>query len=65
MLNLVKMAAPSPYAVLVRLTPPEIRRRFYVAIVLIGMVGVLEVFSLSALLTFFTVGLNGGGGGAS
>ena len=62
MLNLVKMAAPSPYAVLVRLTPPEIRRRFYVAIVLIGMVGVLEVFSLSALLTFFTVGLNGGGG---
>jgi ATP-binding cassette, subfamily B, bacterial PglK len=60
-LDLVKMAARSPYADLVRLTPPEIRRRFYVAFILVGTVGVLEIFSLSALLTFFTVGLNGGG----
>jgi ABC-type multidrug transport system fused ATPase/permease subunit len=61
-LNLVKIVACSPYAVLVRLTPRVIRRRFYVAFFLVGAVGVLEVFSLSALLTFFTVGLNGGGG---
>lgn len=51
-----------PYEKIVRLTPPEIRRRFYAAFLLVGTVGVLEVFSLSALLTFFTVGLSGGGG---
>jgi ABC-type multidrug transport system fused ATPase/permease subunit len=50
-----------PYEKIVRLTPPAIRRRFYAAFMLIGMVGVLEIFSLSALLTFFTVGLAGGG----
>jgi len=50
-----------PYERIVRLTPPAIRRRFYAAFLLVGTVGVLEVFSLSALLTFFTVGLSGGG----
>lgn len=43
------------------MTPPSIRRRFYSAFLLIGMVGVLEVFSLSALLAFFSVGLNDSG----
>lgn len=50
-----------PYEKIVRLTPSTIRRRFYAAFFLVGTVGVLEVFSLSALLTFFTVGLSGGG----
>jgi ABC-type multidrug transport system fused ATPase/permease subunit len=50
-----------PYERIVRLTPPAIRRRFYAAFLLVGTVGVLEVFSLSALLMFFTVGLSGGG----
>lgn len=43
------------------MTPPSIRRHFYAAFLLIGMVGVLEVFSLSALLAFFSVGLNNSG----
>ncbi len=50
-----------PYEKIVRLTPPAIRRRFYAAFLLIGTVGVLEVFSLSALLAFFTVGFSSGG----
>lgn len=50
-----------PYGRIVRLTPPAIRQRFYAAFLLVGTVGVLEVFSLSALLTFFTVVLSGGG----
>lgn len=50
----------SPYEKIVRMTPPAIRRRFYAAFLLVGTVGVLEVFSLSALLAFFTVGLSGG-----
>ncbi len=50
-----------PYSIIIRLTPQSIRRRFYAAFLLVGAVGVLEVFSLSALLTFFTVGLSGGG----
>ncbi len=50
-----------PYEKIFRLTPPVLRKRFYVAFVLVGTVGVLEIFSLSALLTFFTVGLSGGG----
>ncbi len=50
-----------PYEKIFRLTPPAIRKRFYAAFVLVGTVGVLEIFSLSALLTFFTVGLSGGG----
>jgi len=49
-----------PYVKIFQLTPPEIRRRFYAAFLLVGTVGVLEVFSLSALLAFFTVGLSGG-----
>lgn len=49
-----------PYGKIFQLTPPEIRRRFYAAFLLVGTVGVLEVFSLSALLAFFTVGLSGG-----
>lgn len=49
-----------PYEKIFRLTPPSVRRRFYAALLLIGTVGVLEVFSLSALLTFFTVGLSSG-----
>ena len=49
-----------PYEKIFRLTPPSIRRRFYAGLLLIGTVGVLEVFSLSALLTFFTVGLSSG-----
>lgn len=48
----------NPYHRIFALTPPWIRRRFYVAFLLIGTVGVLEVFSLSALLAFFSVGLN-------
>jgi hypothetical protein len=43
------------------MTPPTIRRLFYAEFVLVGAVGVLELFSLSALLTFFTVGLSGRG----
>lgn len=50
-----------PYNKIFQLTPPAIRKRFLAAFFLIGIVGVLEVFSLSALLTFFTVGLNSGG----
>ena len=50
-----------PYNKIFQLTPPAIRKRFFAAFFLIGIVGVLEVFSLSALLTFFTVGLNSGG----
>ena len=49
-----------PYEKIFKLTPPVIRRRFYAAFVLVGTVGVLEVFSLSALLAFFSVGLSGG-----
>lgn len=49
-----------PYGNIFQLTPPAIRRRFYAAFLLVGTVGVLEVFSLSALLAFFTVGLSGG-----
>ena len=48
-----------PYGNIFKLTPPVIRRRFYAAFLLVGTVGVLEVFSLSALLAFFTVGLRG------
>lgn len=51
----------SPYRSIFALTPPSIRRRFYAAFLLIGIVGVMEVFSLSALLAFFSVGLNNGG----
>ncbi len=43
--------------------PNIIRRRFYAAVLLIGSVGVLEVFSLSALLAFFSVGFNDAGDG--
>jgi len=50
-----------PYEQMFLLTPPAIRRRFQAAFLLVGLVGVLEVFSLSALMTFFTLGLNGGG----
>jgi ABC-type multidrug transport system fused ATPase/permease subunit len=48
-----------PYGKIFMLTPPVIRRSFYAAFLLVGTVGVLEVFSLSALLAFFTVGLSG------
>lgn len=48
-----------PYGKIFQLTPPMLRRRFYTAFLLVGMVGVLEIFSLSALLAFFTVGLSG------
>lgn len=54
------MDSLSPYEKIIRMTPPAIRRRFYAAFLLVGTVGVLEVFSLSALLAFFTVGLSGG-----
>lgn len=53
------MKTTSPYKTIVSLMPPAIRRRFYAAFLLVGVVGVLEVFSLSALLAFFTVGLSG------
>lgn len=53
------MDALGPYEKIVGLTPPAVRRRFYAAFLLVGTVGVLEVFSLSALLAFFTVGLSG------
>ncbi len=43
--------------------PTAIRRRFHAAVLLVGMVGVLEVFSLSALLAVFSVGLVGPGDG--
>lgn len=58
-LGLLNMS--SPYHRIFSLTPPLIRRRFYTAFILIGVVGVLEVFSLSALLAFFSIGLNDGG----
>jgi ABC-type multidrug transport system fused ATPase/permease subunit len=48
----------SPYRAIFSLMPKTIRRRFYAAVLLIGAVGVLEVFSLSALLAFFSIGLN-------
>ncbi|MEN3373013.1 ABC transporter ATP-binding protein [Dechloromonas sp. ZS-1] len=48
----------SPYRAIFHLMPKTIRRRFYAAVLLVGTVGVLEVFSLSALLAFFSVGLN-------
>ena len=44
--------------------PSWIRRRYYAAVALIGVVGTLEVFSLSALLAFFTTGLSAGIGNA-
>lgn len=56
------MNKQGPYEKIVRLIPPAIRWRFYVTFVLVGVVGVFEIFSLSALLTFFTVGLSDDGG---
>ena len=38
--------------------PSAIRRRFNAALILIGVVGLLDAFSLSALLAFFSVGFN-------
>ena len=38
--------------------PSAIRRRFNAALLLIGVVGLLDAFSLSALLAFFSVGIN-------
>lgn len=40
----------------------KIRRRFFVAFLLVGIVGLLEMFSLSALLAFFGMGFNTTGG---
>lgn len=56
-----KVNKQSPYKNIISLIPRLIRLRFYVAFLLVGMVGALEIFSLSALLTFFTVGLNSDG----
>lgn len=44
-----------PYHKIFAYTPLAIRRRFYAAFLLIGTVGVLEVFSLSVLLAFFSI----------
>ncbi len=51
-----------PYSTFFKLIPISIRRRFYSAVLLIGFVGILEIFSLSALLAFFSVGLGEAGG---
>ena len=59
--EILKLKKLGPYEKIFWLTPPAIRKRFYFAFVLVGTVGILEVFSLSALLTFFTVGLRAGG----
>ncbi len=56
-----KVNKQSPYKNIISLIPRLIRLRFYVAFLLVGIVGALEIFSLSALLTFFTVGLNSDG----
>ncbi len=53
----------TPYRAIFQLMPSAIRRRFHAAVLLIGAVGVLEVFSLSALLAFFSVGFNDAAGG--
>ena len=52
------MNKQSPYKNIISLIPRLIRLRFYAAFLLVSIVGALEIFSLSALLTFFTVGLN-------
>ena len=37
--------------------PKNIRRRYYLSIFLVGIVGLFEFFSLSSLLLFFDTGL--------
>jgi ABC-type multidrug transport system fused ATPase/permease subunit len=54
---------PSPYTTILRLTPKTIRRRFYATVLLVGVVGLLEAFSLSTLFALFRMDFNDDGNG--